>query len=284
MTTFNLRTLSAVLALAFAATACNRQDNPPNPPKSMASSQGVTNPDVGRANPPLPAGAPPGTPSPSASGGDSASPSPGAAGSPAPGASGPVASGSSDPSSAGTGTSGDRGMAGVAGSSAGAPALPTAGPVAGADRAFVSEAANSGLAEVEAARLISARTDNDQVKSLAQHMEREHAGTNEELKRIASEKGIELPTTIGGEPRGQLSRLTTMSKPEVDQAFVRDFGIAAHQRAISLFERQAREGQDPDIKAFAERTLPKLREHLSMAQQMQQRPSGQAGPAGTAER
>jgi putative membrane protein len=257
MTGFHLRTLCAVLATAFAAAACNRQDNPPAPPKSMASSQGTTDPDVART-PPLPAGSPPAT-------GSSAAP--------------------------GSAPSQERGMGGVPGASAGSSAAPVAGssagpaagPVAGSDRAFVSEAANSGLAEVEAARLVSARTDNAKVKDLAQHMEREHASTNDELKRIASEKGIELPSTIGGEPRGQLSRLTTLSKPEVDQAFVRDFGIEAHQKAISLFERQAREGQDPDLKAFAERTLPKLREHLAMAQRMQGG-QGQAGPAGSAPR
>lgn len=246
MITFHLRTACAVAALAFAAAGCNRQDNPPSPPKSMASSQGTTAPDLANSDKAPPSGLP----------------GAGAAGS----------------SSAGTASSGERGVSGVAGSSVG-----TAGPVAGSDRAFVSEAANTSLAEVEAARLVEARTDNASIKSMAQQMERDHAGINDELKRLASQKGIDLPTTIGGEPRGQLSRLTTLSKPEVDGTFVRDFGIEAHQKAISLFERQAREGQDPELKAFAERMLPKLREHLAMAQQMQ---SGQAGlspgPAGQA--
>lgn len=257
MTTLDVRTFCAVLALAAAATACNRQDETPATPQSMASSEGAAAQGGTSANPPLPAGSPPGAP-------QSAPP--------------------------GAGSPGERGMGGVAGSAAGTSPAPTMGPVAGTDRAFVAEAANNGLAEVEAARLVAARSDNPRVKDLAQQMEKERASINEELKRIASEKGIEMPSTIGGEPRGQLSRLTTLSKPEVDQAFVRDFGIEAHRQAIGLFERQAREGQDPELKAFAERTLPKLREHLSEAEEVAQAAvpdapvQGQAGPMGSAPR
>lgn len=242
MATSQLKTLCAVLGLALAAAACNRQDSVPTPPKSMASSQGTTNPQVAESEKAPPSGFPGASPK------------------------------------AGTAPSADRGMAGVPGSPAAAAA---AGPVAGSDRAFVAEAANSSLAEVEAARLVEGRTDNATIKSLAQQVERDHAAVGDDLKRLASQKGIELPTTVGGDPRGQLSRLTTLSKPEVDSAFVRDFGVGAHEKAIALFERQAREGQDADLKAFAERTLPKLREHLAMArQQMQAQQSGQAGPSG----
>lgn len=152
------------------------------------------------------------------------------------------------------------------------PRIP-AGPVAGADRAFLAEAANSGLAEVEASRLVAGRTDNAAIKSFAQQLERDHVSANDELKRLAEQKGVQLPTTIGGEPRGQLSKLTTMSKSDMDRTFLEEFGIKDHRKAISQFERQARETQDPDVKAFAERTLAKLREHLAMAQQMQ---TGQA--------
>lgn len=238
MASFHLPTVCAVVCLAFAAAACNRQESPPTPPKSLATSQGMHTPDIERSDDSAPSG------------------SPGAA---------------TDSPRAGMEETAPRGMSGVAGAAA--------GPVAGADRAFLAEAANTSQAEVEAARLVEVRTDNHTVKSVAQQMERDHAAIGDELKRMASEKGVELPNTIGGEPRGQLNRLTTLSKSEVDSAFLQDFGVEAHRKAISLFERQAREGQDPDLKAFAERTLPKLREQLALAQQMQ---GGQAGVSGAA--
>lgn len=164
------------------------------------------------------------------------------------------------------------GAAGVSGESA-----LSGGPVAGADRLFMAEAANNNLAEIEAGRLVAGRTGDNAVRSFALQMERDHVGAHDELKRLASQKSVDLPNAVEGKARGQLNQLNSLSPPELESIFLRDFGIDAHQKAIGLFERQAREGQDPELKAFAERTLARLREHLALAQQMQ---GGQAGRAG----
>lgn len=157
----------------------------------------------------------------------------------------------------------------------GVPAMP-AMPVAGADRAFLAEAASNGLAEVAASRLVASRTGDQNIRALAQQLERDHVSANAELQRVAAQKGLALPAAPAGEPAQMLARLGKLSGRELNRAFIEDFGIRAHQLAIGLFERQAREGQDPDLKALAERTLPRLREHLAMARQMQGRPA--AGP------
>jgi putative membrane protein len=145
----------------------------------------------------------------------------------------------------------------------------TGGPVAGAERAFVAEAAASGLAEVEAGRLVGTRTEDPALKSFADAIERAHRSSNEELQRIASAKGIDLPATPEGEPRERLNRLSGLSGGELRRGYLHEFGVESHRSAIELFERQASEGQDPELRAFAERTLPILREHLAMAQQLQ---------------
>lgn len=159
--------------------------------------------------------------------------------------------------------------------SAAAPGSAAALPVAGAERAFVAEAAQSGMAEVEASRVVAERAADAAVKSYAQQLEREHTSANGELQRIAGDKGITLPTAVDTAAKEQLDRLRGQSAPQLERSFVQDFGVDAHARAIQLFERQAREGQDPDLRSFAERTLPRLREHLAMAQQLQARkPAG----------
>jgi len=150
------------------------------------------------------------------------------------------------------------------------------GPVAGAERAFVAEAAASGLAEVEASRVVASRTNDSALKTFAEQIEREHRSANEELQRIAGAKGIDLPATPEGEPRERLNRLVGQSGPELRRTYLQEFGIEAHQKSIELFERQAREGQDPELRQFAEKTLPALREHLTQAQQM----AGSGGAAG----
>ncbi|HEX6733633.1 MAG TPA: DUF4142 domain-containing protein [Azonexus sp.] len=141
--------------------------------------------------------------------------------------------------------------------------------IAAAERIFVAEAAASGLAEIEASRMMAARSADPGVKSFARQLEREHVSANDELKRIAGGKGIVLPEIASQETKALLDRLRSLPVPDGDRAFVREFGIEAHNKAIQLFEKEAREGQDPQLRAFAEQTLPRLREHLSMAQQLQ---------------
>lgn len=142
-------------------------------------------------------------------------------------------------------------------------------PVAASDRAFVNSAASSGLAEVEASRYVSEKTSNADLKNFANQMAREHTSANDELMRIAGTKGLTVPTTVDGEARGLLDKLRNSSGDQSDRNFVQDFGVDAHQKAIQLYETQARDGRDPELRAFAERTLPKLREHLTMAEQLQ---------------
>lgn len=149
-----------------------------------------------------------------------------------------------------------------------------AGPVSGSDRAFVAEAASAGLAEVEAGAYVAGKAADGSVKAFAQQMERDHASANDELQRIAGGKGIALPTAAQGDDKSQLDKLKNVPATRLDSEFVQSFGVDGHARAIKLFERQAQSGQDPELRAFAERTLPKLREHLGMAQQLQGKRAG----------
>lgn len=149
--------------------------------------------------------------------------------------------------------------------------LPGAGPVAAADGAFAAAAAASGLAEIEAGRLVADQTMNPEVKSYARELERDHASANAELTGIADAKDMTLPTTVTAESRNQLDMLEGAPPERRDRDFLQRFGVDAHSKVLALFERQARAGRDRELRAFAERTLPKLREHLGWAQQLQGR-------------
>ncbi len=161
-----------------------------------------------------------------------------------------------------------------------APAAQPPLPVAGAERDFVAEAAASGIAEVEASQLVAARTGDARIKAYAEQVERERRSINEELQRIAGAKGIDLPANAEGEPRERLNRLAALGGEELGRTYLQEFGIEAHRSAIDRFERQAQEGQDPELRAFAERFLPTLREHLAMAQQIQDGGAATGGGGG----
>jgi uncharacterized protein (DUF305 family) len=62
--------------------------------------------------------------------------------------------------------------------------------------------------------------------------------------------------------------LEILSGSEFDQAYVNKM-VLGHEKAISKFETAAANLQDPDLKKYAEKTLPTLRHHLEMAQDLQ---------------
>jgi putative membrane protein len=146
--------------------------------------------------------------------------------------------------------------------------LPSTSAVPQADQDFAMKAASSGLAEVEASRAVSEKTTSDGVREFAQRMVQDHGRVNQELIDLATAKQILLPTGAVGPHADALTQLTGAMGADSDRRYVQDFGIQAHKEAIALFERQAREGSDAELKAFAESKLPTLKTHLEHAQKL----------------
>jgi putative membrane protein len=62
--------------------------------------------------------------------------------------------------------------------------------------------------------------------------------------------------------------LAATKNVKFDERYARHFGVRAHQDTIKLFQDAAREAKDPEVKAWATKTLPGLRHHLEMAQRL----------------
>ena len=137
-----------------------------------------------------------------------------------------------------------------------------------ADRDFLEKAAHAGHAEVEASKLAQAKASNADVKSFAGKMVDDHAKAADELKQLASSKGVKLPDGPTVADRAKLKMLATAEGERFDKRYAETFGVKAHEDTVKLFQNAAGKAQDSDIKAFAEKTLPKLQEHLTMAKSM----------------
>jgi putative membrane protein len=92
----------------------------------------------------------------------------------------------------------------------------------------------------------------------------DHSKANDELKSIAASKGITLPTSLSAKEQATYDRLTKLSGAEFDRAYMKDM-VEDHVKDVAMFEKEAKNGKDADVKAFADKTLPTLREHLQMA-------------------
>jgi putative membrane protein len=142
--------------------------------------------------------------------------------------------------------------------------------VARGDRKFIEEAASSGMFEVEVAQLAAAKASDAQVKSFASMLVDHHTAANNELVKIANARKVELPAAPKRALRRDTEKLGKKSGAEFDRDFVREVGIKAHEKDIKLFENASKDVKDPELKAFVNKTLPVLRDHLAQAQKLPQ--------------
>lgn len=133
---------------------------------------------------------------------------------------------------------------------------------------FMTEAAKGGLAEVELSRLATTKSQNADVKKYANQMIQDHTNANTELKQLAGKKNVTLPTDLSAEHKAIKDKLSGLSGAEFDREYINAM-VTDHEKSVNLFRAQADGGTDTDAKAFAAKTLPKLKGHLDMVKDMQ---------------
>jgi putative membrane protein len=134
-----------------------------------------------------------------------------------------------------------------------------------ADKKFVEEAAAGGMAEVELGKLAEQRATNPQVKQFGSRMVQDHGKANDELKSLASSKGVQVPAALPKSKQADVDKLGKMTGADFDKAYMKHM-VDDHKHDVSMFEKQSKSGQDSDLKAWAGKTLPTLREHQQLAQ------------------
>ena len=134
-----------------------------------------------------------------------------------------------------------------------------------ADVAFMKQAAENGHAEVESSQLALSKATDAQVKAFAQQMVDDHTKAGKELAALAASKGVTLPDGPSLVQKAKLKLLSTADGADFDRRYSESMGISAHRETIELFRKAAAEARDPEVKAFASKTLPTLQHHLEMA-------------------
>ncbi|MEP6769406.1 MAG: DUF4142 domain-containing protein [Acidobacteriota bacterium] len=142
-----------------------------------------------------------------------------------------------------------------------------------ADSKFVMDAAKGGMAEVEMGRMAAEKASNAEVKQFGQKMVDDHSKANDELKQVASAKGIALPSAVDPAQKAAMDKMGKLSGDAFDKAYVADM-VKDHKKDVAEFQKEANSGKDPDMKAFAGKTLPTLQEHLKMVQELNAKMAG----------
>jgi putative membrane protein len=138
-----------------------------------------------------------------------------------------------------------------------ATANPKASTLSAKDKDFLVSAASSGGWEVATGKMSESKAQSDATRNLAARMSAYHSQTNKEVVDLAKKKGLAISTEnikpqqgLSGGPKFDKQYLTLMEQD--------------HQQSIRAFEKEAASGNDPEVKAWAAKTLPTLKQHLSM--------------------
>ncbi len=146
-----------------------------------------------------------------------------------------------------------------------AAAAPTVNPV---DQQFAMQAAASDKFEIESSQVALQKSHNRRVREFAQRMIDAHTQTTQQLTQIASSKGMAMQPVLQPDQQKMLSDLQGMNGGRAfDRAYLND-QVTGHSAAVTLFQNEIANGQDPQIKAFAQQTLPTIQDHLRMARSL----------------
>ena len=147
------------------------------------------------------------------------------------------------------------------------PPSSTASNLNSSDRNFAMKAAQGGMAEVEFGKLAQQKASSEDVKNFANRMVEDHQKANDELKQWAGKKNVTLPTDGNVKDKATMDRLSALSGPALDKAYMQ-YMLKDHKKDVSEFQRESNRASDPDLKAWASKTLPTLQDHLRMAQEV----------------
>jgi putative membrane protein len=136
--------------------------------------------------------------------------------------------------------------------------------VAPRDAMFMRDAAEGSIAEIRLGQLAMQNAASEDVKRFGHRMVEDHTIVNQQLQNLAEKKDVSLPAQPVGREEKTFEQLAGLEGSEFDRRYMARM-VKAHERTISEFQTQASTGQDPDVRAFADKNLPVLQQHLERA-------------------
>jgi len=137
--------------------------------------------------------------------------------------------------------------------------------LAAEDANFIRDAASGGMMEVQLGQAVADKATNPDVKQFAQRMVTDHTTANNELKALAQQKEVTLPTDLDPKHQKMMDKITSKTGADLDKAYIQAM-VKDHHKDVAEFQKAANNAKDADLKAWAAKTLPVLQEHLTMAQ------------------
>lgn len=180
------------------------------------------------------------------------------------------------------------GGSGSSGSSTGTQSSPSARSstskapsLARGDRRFLEEEAAHNMYEMQVAQLAATRATDPSIKEFANKLVEDHTAAHNELTQLASQLGVDLPTEPSRGMRRDLDKMSKKSGAEFDREFVKTVGVKDHQKEIKRLQSASKDLKNAELKAWVDKTLPHLQQHLAAAEKLPQAGSSSSMGAGS---
>jgi len=137
------------------------------------------------------------------------------------------------------------------------------------DQRRMKDIAEANIAEIDAGKLALSKSQNSQVRSFAQKLIDDHTKALKELQNLAQKKGVTLPTETDTLHKTIATLLKALRGNTFNSQFISHVGVGDHQRTHNLLQDIIDNASDPDLKAYAQKTLPIIDQHMNMAQRLE---------------
>lgn len=135
------------------------------------------------------------------------------------------------------------------------------------DRNFIAKAIEDNREEVELGKLAQGKASSDAVKQFGQRMVEDHSAANQDLMQLAENKGMKLQDKAPKADR-EMERLAKLQGPDFDREYVKAM-VKDHKQDVAEFHRMHSGAVDPNLKAWIDKTLPTIEDHLKTIEGIQ---------------
>ncbi len=133
------------------------------------------------------------------------------------------------------------------------------------DQDFVTLAAQTDMTEAHLGQLAQSQGSSQAVKDLGQMLTTDHTSDYSQLGTIATKAGLTVPKGTDAKHDKMIAPFEKLKGKAFDHRYAQMM-VKGHQEAIAAYKKEASDGQNADIKAYAQQTLPTLEKHLKAAQ------------------
>ena len=146
---------------------------------------------------------------------------------------------------------------------------PTSAKLSAADQQLLTQVALGGMRQLAISQAVVAKATNDQVKMLAQSEVEEQTNIAAKLKEVATAKGATLPDAPDAAALALVETINAASGAEVDAMYLQEGGINGHKLLQTTMNTVKKSASDASLKAMATATLPVIKTHLQVSQDVQ---------------